>query len=200
MSSCEVMFSQMERFSKDNSVTSKLADDLDAKLTTSSKQVLLQRIEFKAASKPDEQYEKLKRKYKPLNCSSSHVNEGFVNNGHDNSSTKHEDLPEPKRVLWSADKVKIQWDKMRRVGPGLSNLGNTCYLNSVLQVLTYTPPLVNFLSTQEHSKECKYALLVSVITVIIEVRPTNCLVLSCRICLHSNINLKNNWCIWSIIN
>lgn len=155
MSSCEVMSLRMEQFSKDNSVTSKLADDLDAKLTTSSKQVLLQRIEFKAASKPDEQYEKLKRKYQPLNSSTSHVNQGFVNNGHDNSISNDDDLPQPKRILCSEDQVKVQWDKMRRVGPGLSNLGNTCYLNSVLQVLTYTAPLVNFLSTQEHNKECK---------------------------------------------
>lgn len=155
MSSCEVMSSRMEQFSKENSVTSKLSDDLDAKLSTSSKQVLLQRIEFKAASKPDEQYEKLKRKYQPLNSSTSHVNQGFVSNGHDNSSSNNDDFPQPKRILCSEDKVKVQWDKMRRVGPGLSNLGNTCYLNSVLQVLTYTAPLVNFLSTQEHTKECK---------------------------------------------
>ena len=33
-------------------------------------------------------------------------------------------------------------------------LGNTCYLNSVLQALTYTRPLVNYLFSGDHSQNC----------------------------------------------
>uniref|UniRef100_A0A0D9VM48 USP domain-containing protein n=1 Tax=Leersia perrieri TaxID=77586 RepID=A0A0D9VM48_9ORYZ len=39
---------------------------------------------------------------------------------------------------------------LRRIGAGLQNLGNTCYLNSVLQCLTYTEPFVAYLQSGKH--------------------------------------------------
>uniref|UniRef100_J3MBV8 Ubiquitin carboxyl-terminal hydrolase n=1 Tax=Oryza brachyantha TaxID=4533 RepID=J3MBV8_ORYBR len=44
-----------------------------------------------------------------------------------------------------------------RIGAGLQNLGNTCYLNSVLQCLTYTEPFVAYLQSGKHKSSCRTA-------------------------------------------
>uniref|UniRef100_A0A0E0K697 USP domain-containing protein n=1 Tax=Oryza punctata TaxID=4537 RepID=A0A0E0K697_ORYPU len=46
---------------------------------------------------------------------------------------------------------------LRRIGAGLQNFGNTCYLNSVLQCLTYTEPFVAYLQSGEHMSSCRTA-------------------------------------------
>jgi hypothetical protein len=40
-------------------------------------------------------------------------------------------------------------------GSGLKNLGNTCFLNSVLQCILYTAPLKNYFHFTDHSLTCK---------------------------------------------
>jgi len=56
------------------------------------------------------------------------------------------------------DEMFMRWPGVSsRVGAGLQNLGNTCFVNATVQCLTYTVPLVNYLLTLNHSASCKFS-------------------------------------------
>ncbi|NXS29377.1 UBP42 hydrolase, partial [Pomatostomus ruficeps] len=61
----------------------------------------------------------------------------------------------PQRSIFPLEKICMEWQQRRRPGAGLFNLGNTCYINVILQCLTYTPPLANYLLSREHSQACQ---------------------------------------------
>ncbi|CAM9900400.1 unnamed protein product, partial [Sphacelaria rigidula] len=51
----------------------------------------------------------------------------------------------------SSVKASLTWKAVTRVGPGLHNLGNTCFLNATLQCLSYLPPLAQHLLDTSYS-------------------------------------------------
>ncbi|KAK1943280.1 Ubiquitin carboxyl-terminal hydrolase 36 [Phytophthora citrophthora] len=67
-----------------------------------------------------------------------------------NSSEPKSKRKEAKEIT-SAECVErvLMWQYSKKIGPGFANLGNTCYLNSVLQCLTYTPCFAQFLLDKE---------------------------------------------------
>ncbi|MGO2539454.1 MAG: hypothetical protein ACTH7U_07550 [Leuconostoc mesenteroides] len=60
-----------------------------------------------------------------------------------------------KYPLFDKSKLIPKWGINRKVGPGLINGQNTCFLNSVLECLTYTPPLAQQLLKEQHKKSCR---------------------------------------------
>ncbi|KTF85444.1 hypothetical protein cypCar_00000951 [Cyprinus carpio] len=68
--------------------------------------------------------------------------------------TSGDGIAHPQKVLFSPERLCLKWNQSHRIGAGLHNLGNTCFLNSTLQCLTYTAPLANYMLTREHSKTC----------------------------------------------
>ncbi|KFV41998.1 Ubiquitin carboxyl-terminal hydrolase 42, partial [Tyto alba] len=65
-----------------------------------------------------------------------------------------EGMAPPQKILFSPEKIFMDWQQRQRAGAGLYKLGDTRFLNSILQCLTYTPPLANYLLSREHSQSC----------------------------------------------
>jgi hypothetical protein len=52
--------------------------------------------------------------------------------------------------------LELNWSKIRKIGIGLLNLGNNCYLNATLQCLAYTPPFSQWLVARPHTSQCRF--------------------------------------------
>ncbi|XP_077866857.1 ubiquitin carboxyl-terminal hydrolase 36-like, partial [Saccoglossus kowalevskii] len=146
-----------------------IPDGLDQRIVSSSKQVLLCKIDFTPAEQSfSYSLSNLRTKYVSLNPKKSNLTEGETDQrrkkgnkmgtGNEKTAVEASDgIPKPRQTLFQPDKVRLSWHKVYRIGAGLMNLGNTCFLNSILQCLTYTPPLTNYLLSQQHSQSCREA-------------------------------------------
>ncbi|XP_058708588.1 ubiquitin carboxyl-terminal hydrolase 36 isoform X2 [Poecile atricapillus] len=144
------------------------AAELGRPLAAAARSVLQQRIEFLPARRGlAGQLEHLRDKYEHIGAEALGRSLGIAGSlperpqnprGHSRAlpSAAGDGIPEPQKVLFPAQKLSMKWERVHRVGAGLSNLGNTCFLNSALQCLTYTPPLTNYLLSREHGRTCAH--------------------------------------------
>lgn len=130
--------------------------DIDCGIEASAKRVLLTRIEFEPANNYQSTVlNTLKSKYivvntKPSTNISKSVNGANVNSKKSNNVT----LPVPKLTLFPPERVQLGYRGNLSVGSGMSNMGNTCYLNSTLQALFHVPALVNWLISEAAHHNC----------------------------------------------
>nr|XP_041575761.1 ubiquitin carboxyl-terminal hydrolase 36 isoform X1 [Taeniopygia guttata] len=144
------------------------AAELGRPLAAAARSVLQQRIEFAPARRGlAGQLEHLRDKYehigaevlgRPLGIAGSFPERPQKLPGHSHALPRAagDGIPAPQKVLFPPQSLSMKWERVHRVGAGLSNLGNTCFLNSALQCLTYTPPLTNYLLSREHGRTCAH--------------------------------------------
>ncbi|XP_049632098.1 ubiquitin carboxyl-terminal hydrolase 36 isoform X2 [Suncus etruscus] len=141
--------------------------ELSRLLAASAKKVLLQKVEFEPARRSFSfQLDALKSKYVLLNPkpegagrhrSGDEPQPRRPGSEHGSESAAGDGVPAPQKVLFPLERLSLKWERVYRVGAGLNNLGNTCFLNSTVQCLTYTPPLATYLLSKEHARSCRQA-------------------------------------------
>ncbi|KAI9249829.1 hypothetical protein EDC94DRAFT_637164 [Helicostylum pulchrum] len=87
---------------------------------------------------------------------SNKMNRGNNHNKSQNRPQQHKQKESTvKGPLFDKSKLIPGWKITRKIGPGFINGQNTCFLNSVLECLTYTAPLAQYLLQAEHKKNCR---------------------------------------------
>ncbi|BFZ61052.1 hypothetical protein YB2330_002110 [Saitoella coloradoensis] len=132
----------------------------------SLKDLLAEPVRFRKATSSTDGPD-LTKKYTPLNRPPRTAEDKSKPNGvskEDESEgsdpTTDEDggdvLEKPQKVLFPANQLPNTWgSNVYQPAPGLQNLGNTCFLNSVMQAMMHVPPLARYLLSGVHSAECR---------------------------------------------
>ena len=121
--------------------------------------LLPRRVPFVAARHPDEYYD-APSEYPVTVLNPWRLKEQTAENAKAAAAGAADDEPAPpSRHLFPPARLAgmLGWRSVAGAGPGLANLGNTCFLNSVLQCLTYAPPLANLCLDGVHSASCAKA-------------------------------------------
>ena len=117
-------------------------------------------IKFRKSRYVDQKFELFKKKFAPVNGISGVVH---ATSAYDNISAGGDNVADqvdangftrPSKVLFAKDKLNSGWNDIHPVGSGLKDLGQLSSLNAVLQVLTYTPALANYMLNRTHSANC----------------------------------------------
>lgn len=138
-------------------------------LTKNTIDSLLNRgIKFRKSRYVDEKLSLFKSKYAPVNKNNPSMN----NNNNNNTSTGSYDhqqqqgieveelvdkygFENPSKYLFPKDKLIPGWKNIQSIGAGLTDIGErNSALNTVLQAITYTPIMNNYLLSKWHSANC----------------------------------------------
>ncbi|KAJ2784107.1 hypothetical protein H4R18_001329 [Coemansia javaensis] len=139
-------------------------DALLARQGKADRLLLRRRVEFRVATQPDTKMDQLRKRYTPINGTAAAAGRQERDGGAQKKAeaeaaggglVEASGFRRAAHSLFPAERLAAGWRAMRPIGPGLNNLGNTCFLNSVLQCLTYTAPLAEYMLAREHSAGCR---------------------------------------------
>lgn len=105
----------------------------------------------------------------PAHCAPAEAKKAAREESRTTAYSRLEGWIDPKVVVFDQETLPEEWPFVKPIGTaisvlisgigsGLLNLGNTCFLNSALQCLTYTPQLAGYLITNKHSSSCMHTV------------------------------------------